>query len=1653
MTESAKCVLLAGSANHSTDTSQWRRFSETYVDAVLRIASPVLWDLCMLRHLRLVENFGSPLGDDPYNTTSFPLNGYRNATFRDELANPRWVHKHVFARPADARIHMDTLVTMGDLHLSNMCAYTDDAAVAMMASLNIVFPASGDIRSMLDASKVVLDHDGNYITDPIHALNYIAKKFGLRSNDYTRNRAKNEYHYLAPLDNEHMQLFGTRAMQVVRALRLEFKHSGRDCHADPESVQSHIKLVIQNARGDQYENVFAKYEGIMTSEHQLLEMFNALSTADNVSKVPLQMTPTPPGMGPSGIPKIQQSGSPPEGNQPQRPERPNRPVRTPRVKLPVPKHASGKPYLRTKFDPETRLPDGPFNVGTPGPNGEPGNVPCDECGGGLHWIRDCPSRSAPAGGNVNNVSSVTMSSASTDGSNPGFHYTDRRNEMLSVRSVSAPAPPLATVGNHSAQAGPFAGQNVGDAVIEDQHYHDCPDWHADGTQRFLQVDDVYGSIAARPGGCMPPASRANHDDQLDSTTASATPGNAQHDIELVELQQLANSAGPTSASTELKCQAASVTTTPPIQAVSVEILATPVADSSPDFAGNEHVVTVEAVHAADCHCLRCSLAQASANTSLSPATRARANEITGNIDQADSGTSTQIVKVGATINSADHDSNAVATAPPGAPPSPPSSKRGPRSTWRGALLVIAVLAMLATYSALLTRTHANGHGSIDGGSRDLRRRLMSVTTSKTTSISMAADSVATKITVVTMAADSVQTRSAVATRMATTSMEADSITTKLTSDSVTASVHTEQYSPVLVQSASAPTRDMRDTSAPDSAEYMFSNGAHTHVDGDHDWRHGRHGATNKAHINVVTQLSVLGQTAQVLSMLTEYTRYHDQVWQHVHALLELMNFIATDERGLTDIMCLAAPTGRTGGILEALTTLSCMLVGVLGAKHHSARHKAARHKKLVEGHSAVANATTFVLSLEPGTVPVADTVPTTSSATSPRADRTSVASKTSPRTASHCSASTTERSGVKHGAAHAHVASTVPRAPRSLGTPAPERNVYVHADSTTANPTFGPFDFNDDVERGIRAAEASFLLRQHKPSASTTRGTLPVRAQTAAPGVHDETSPPISRNVVKLTELIQHSPKLTMTEHYELHEGALQEHNTFCHFLTLTVKGNAQCKSVTQQFRTRPVPAARSQKLAKADAYNQALPWALEILGTVRPSSSGPLLNTLQLEADFYLCFRGVHDTSNDETVLIKYNHFQALVHDIPAITPATVTQTRHDTLLAKDVSAKAYRTIRDNVLAHRKSRCTPFQVLQQCSIGTSQRFRLGNDSNPVMTLATPSQVHGFASIASIHGRAYLIVGVGSTSQGAKASFHQQFVNAILENADYDSPDDIVRKYDAYLASGQFHVIHGQVTDSANVADLVCKHMYAYQDHDRDFRQLQFSDSVSSVPLPSWAVLRVQPLYGEPRTYWAVGHSHLQAFQHCQQGVYSDLREQTIEAGPMRADLIGTNDYRTIGQDGAATYNPSDGIICIVHLTPDSHVCAGTMFTHVPRGEVHRLQEHFRIYFGPYDELITFQMTATGAKRVNTGHKPCTADPRHDGFAGSESCSRGSHLVRSADMVLIKTYLGWKVHYNLTCSAQTYYDSLRSSHQLDFGGDALVVSLPDRWDDLHTPYN
>ena len=316
-----------------------------------------------------------------------------------------------------------------------------------------------------------------------------------------------------------------------------------------------------------------------------------------------------------------------------------------------------------------------------------------------------------------------------------------------------------------------------------------------------------------------------------------------------------------------------------------------------------------------------------------------------------------------------------------------------------------------------------------------------------------------------------------------------------------------------------------------------------------------------------------------------------------------------------------------------------------------------------------------------------------------------------------------------------------------------------------------------------------------------------------------------------------------------------------------------------------------------------------------------------------------------------------------------------------------------------------------------------------------------------------LIVGIGSTPPGAIASFHQQFVNAIMENADYDGPTDIVRKYDAHIANGQFYVIHGQVTDSANVADLVCKHMYAYQDHDRDFRQLQFSSNVSDVPLPSWAVLCVQPLYGEPRMYWAVGHSHQQAFQHCQQGVYSNLREQTIEAGPLRAHPIAANDYRTIGQDGAGTYTQGDDIICIVHLTPGSHTSAGTMLTHVPRHDVHRLQEHLRVYFGPYDEIITFQMTTMGANRVDTGHKHCTANPRHDGFAGSQCCSDGRYLKRKADMVLIKTYLGWKLHYNLACPAQTYYDALHFNRQLDFGGNALVFSVPDCWGDLRKQRN
>ncbi len=72
-----------------------------------------------------------------------------------------------------------------------------------------------------------------------------------------------------------------------------------------------------------------------------------------------------------------------------------------------------------------------------------------------------------------------MSSASTDGSNAGFHYTDLRHEMPSVRSVSAPAPPLAAEGNHVSQAGSVTGPNVGGAEVDGQRHHDCPDWDAD----------------------------------------------------------------------------------------------------------------------------------------------------------------------------------------------------------------------------------------------------------------------------------------------------------------------------------------------------------------------------------------------------------------------------------------------------------------------------------------------------------------------------------------------------------------------------------------------------------------------------------------------------------------------------------------------------------------------------------------------------------------------------------------------------------------------------------------------------------------------------------------------------------------------------------------------------------------------------------------------------------------------------------------------------------------------------------------------------------------------------------------------------------------------------------------------------------------------
>jgi hypothetical protein len=106
--------------------------------------------------------------------------------------------------------------------------------------------------------------------------------------------------------------------------------------------------------------------------------------------------------------------------------------------------------------------------------------------------------------------------------------------------------------------------------------------------------------------------------------------------------------------------------------------------------------------------------------------------------------------------------------------------------------------------------------------------------------------------------------------------------------------------------------------------------------------------------------------------------------------------------------------------------------------------------------------------------------------------------------------------------------------------------------------------------------------------------------------------------------------------------------------------------------------------------------------------------------------------------------------------------------------------------------------------------------------------------------------------------------------------------------------------------------MYAKQDYNRDFKRLEFSDQVRDVPLPSWTVLHVQPLYGEPRMYWAVGHSHQQAVQHCQQGVYECLMERTLEAGPLQAHCLKSTDYRTVCQDRDAREASTAGIICII---------------------------------------------------------------------------------------------------------------------------------------------
>jgi hypothetical protein len=336
-----------------------------------------------------------------------------------------------------------------------------------------------------------------------------------------------------------MQSFTTRAMQVVRALRQEFKHSGRSANADPESVRTHMKMVIQNARGDQYENTFSKHEQIMSTEHELLMMFRALSKADDVAKVPRQMASVPPGIAPPNIPKVQQSG-PPSTNPPQRGRKASQ-----YTFKDIPDHPSGEPWVRPDFDEATRRPVGVYNLGTPA---AAGNRPCHLClgvnpKGGPHWMKDCPDdKGKPAAGG--HVASVTMNSASVDGSNAGFteftgHYTAM--PVPSVLSVRAPDPLFGAYGNNadgdSTQAYDTSDMHACDATFEEHSDEECLDWDAD--RHFLQVDGTHGSIAIKQGNLMPPTSGYDCVGQMRATELAQTCATLQHEVDVAELQRLA----------------------------------------------------------------------------------------------------------------------------------------------------------------------------------------------------------------------------------------------------------------------------------------------------------------------------------------------------------------------------------------------------------------------------------------------------------------------------------------------------------------------------------------------------------------------------------------------------------------------------------------------------------------------------------------------------------------------------------------------------------------------------------------------------------------------------------------------------------------------------------------------------------------------------------------------------------------------------------------------------------------------------------------------------------------------------------------------------------------------------------------------------------